>query len=172
MTVIAPLMLAALDAGGTIYLCGNGGSASDCNHIAAEFVGRCSRDRKPLPAVSLCANPAVLTAIANDYGYEMVFARQVRAFCKPGDLLIGLSTSGRSLNVKRALDCGNVKGATTLAIVGGRGILETDPIPPVIQVAKKWRLVRDTDTWRVQEHTMRLLHDAVIEVEEQICKTT
>lgn len=89
--------------GNKVLICGNGGSASQANHFAAEFVCKYAKDRKPLPAISLCANNSLLTAIPNDYGFENVFSRQVKALGKPGDVLITLSTSGKSMNVKKAI---------------------------------------------------------------------
>ena len=111
-TCIDPISAAAMEiirtfqTGGKVLLCGNGGSAADCQHMATEFVSRLSKDfdRPGLPAIALTTDTSFLTAFTNDCGYEYVFARQVEVFGKPGDLLIGISTSGTSLNVIRALD--------------------------------------------------------------------
>jgi D-sedoheptulose 7-phosphate isomerase len=101
---IAGAMAAALAAGGKILLCGNGGSAADAQHIAGELLSRFEKDRAPWPAIALTTDSSVVTAIGNDYGYEHVFERQVRGLGNKGDVLIAISTSGRSPNIIRALD--------------------------------------------------------------------
>ena len=110
-----------LNAKGKILLFGNGGSAADAQHIAAEFVCRFSRDRDPLPAIALTTDTSALTAIANDYGFERVFARQVEALCQPGDAVIAISTSGRSPNVIAGIEAARVRGARTIGLMGGDG---------------------------------------------------
>jgi D-sedoheptulose 7-phosphate isomerase len=110
-----------LEAGGRVYLFGNGGSAAIADHAAAEFVGRFQTERRPLPAVSLGANAAAVTAIANDYGVSEVFSRQVRAFVGPDDCVVGMSTSGLSPNVLEALAAARALGATTIGFGGGSG---------------------------------------------------
>jgi len=118
---IAARIAGSLSAHGTLYLCGNGGSAADAEHVAAEFVGRFLMERRPLPAVALTCNGPLLTAIGNDYEYADVFARQVRAHATPRDCVIGISTSGRSANVLRALADGRAAGATTIGMTGAGG---------------------------------------------------
>ena len=118
---IAAVISDALESGGKILLCGNGGSAADAQHIAAELAGRLRRERRALPAVALTVNASVLTAVANDYGYESVFARQVEALGRKGDVLIGISTSGSSPNVVRALEVGRSGGLVTVCLVGEEG---------------------------------------------------
>jgi D-sedoheptulose 7-phosphate isomerase len=108
----------ALKQGGTVYLCGNGGSAADAQHIAGELVGRFSRERKALAAVALSTDTSILTSIANDYAYEEVFARQVEALVGEGDILWALSTSGSSANVIAAAHLAKEKGACVLAFTG------------------------------------------------------
>jgi D-sedoheptulose 7-phosphate isomerase len=105
-------------AGGTVYLCGNGGSAADAQHIAGEFVGRFRAERRALPAVALSTDTSILTCIANDYDYERVFARQVEALVRPGDLLWAFSTSGTSPNVIQAAEAARRRGARVLAFTG------------------------------------------------------
>ena len=105
----------------TVFFLGNGGSAADSAHLAAEFVGRCTREREPLAAVSLADPAAVVTAIGNDYGFDQVFARQIRALGRPGDVVIALSTSGRSPNVVAALRVARQLSMTTVAMTGGDG---------------------------------------------------
>lgn len=109
----------ALAAGGRVILMGNGGSAADAQHIAAELVGRFSLERRPLPAFSLCTDPSVITALGNDYGYDQIFARQVEALASAGDVVVGISTSGRSLNVIRALAAARAGGCRTIGMTGG-----------------------------------------------------
>jgi len=107
--------------GARILLCGNGGSATDALHIAAEFSGRFLKERRPLPAIALVANPAAVTAIGNDYGFERIFARQVEALAAAKDVVIGLSTSGESENVIRALRAAGELGALRVALTGANG---------------------------------------------------
>jgi D-sedoheptulose 7-phosphate isomerase len=108
----------ALRQNGTVYVCGNGGSAADAQHIAGELVGRFNRQRRALPALALSTNTSILTSIANDYAYEDVFARQVEAFVDKGDILWAFSTSGCSLNVLKAARLAKEKGARVLAFTG------------------------------------------------------
>ena len=110
----------ALRGGGKVLFCGNGGSAADAQHLAAELVGRldAGRDRDALPAVALTTDTSVLTAVANDYGYEEVFARQVTGLARPGDVLVCISTSGRSANVIRAAEAARERGARVVALIG------------------------------------------------------
>ncbi len=110
-----------LTAGGTLYTCGNGGSATQAMHLAEELIGRYSADRKPWPAVCLAADPGILTCIANDFGYEHVFARQCAALLTERDVLVAFSTSGRSPNVERALEVARATGAATIGLLGGDG---------------------------------------------------
>jgi D-sedoheptulose 7-phosphate isomerase len=110
-----------LRGGGTIYFCGNGGSAADAQHVAAEYVVRYAKARRPLAAVALTTDTSILTAAANDLGFEHVFARQVEALCGPGDLLVLHSTSGRSANILAAARAARRVGAATAAFVGAGG---------------------------------------------------
>ena len=114
----AGLVIDCLKGGGRIYLCGNGGSAADAQHIAAELVGRFTRERKGLPAVALTTDTSILTSIGNDYGFEQVFARQVEALVRPGDILWAFSTSGASKNILAAAQKANALGAAILAFTG------------------------------------------------------
>jgi len=115
------LVCDALTAGRKILLFGNGGSAADAQHLAAEFVGRFHRERRPLAAIALTTDTSALTAIANDYGYEDVFARQVRALGGRGDVALAISTSGRSPSVLRAVEACREIGIATIALTGGDG---------------------------------------------------
>jgi D-sedoheptulose 7-phosphate isomerase len=112
---------AALAARKPVLVCGNGGSAADAQHIAGELVGRYERERVALPVIALAGDAATVTALANDYGYERVFARQVEAHGQPGGVLIGLTTSGRSPNVLRAFETARAQGLTTIAMTGEGG---------------------------------------------------
>jgi len=118
----AELLAACLASGHKVLLFGNGGSAADAQHIVAEFVNRFSRDRGPLAAVALTTDTSVLTSIANDYDFSQVFARQVRALGKPGDVAWGLSTSGGSKNVNLALSAARDMGISTLGVMGQKGV--------------------------------------------------
>ncbi len=110
-----------LDAGGKILTCGNGGSAAEALHLAEEMIGRFSRDRAPMAAVCLCADSAAMTCIANDYGYDELFARQVQGVGREGDVLLALSTSGRSPNIVKALQRARGLGLTTIGLLGEPG---------------------------------------------------
>lgn len=118
VAAIARTITEVLQQGGTVYLCGNGGSAADAQHIAGEFVGRFRRERKALPAVAFSTDTSVLTCIANDYAYEKVFARQAEALVKKGDLLWAFSTSGTSANVVAAAQVAKDKGAKVIVFTG------------------------------------------------------
>src|SRR6202171_279281 len=111
----------AINSGHCVFFCGNGGSAADAQHLAAEFVGRFRLERQPLPSIALTTNSSLLTAIANDYGYEQVFSRQIRAFAKPDDILFGISTSGSSPNVVRAMQEARTLGVYTVGLTGRSG---------------------------------------------------
>ncbi len=114
----ANMLIECLASGGCIYICGNGGSAADAQHIAAELVGRFVRQRKGLPAVALTTDTSILTAVSNDYGFEKVFSRQVEALVKAGDVLWAFSTSGTSKNVLAAAELAKQKSAKILAFTG------------------------------------------------------
>lgn len=118
---IARTMIAAFTAGRKVLWMGNGGSAADAQHLAAEFSGRFLRERRALPSEALSVNSSAVTAISNDYGYERVFARQIEAFVQPGDVVVGITTSGNSPNVVLALEEAKRRGATTIAFSGNGG---------------------------------------------------
>ena len=111
----------ALEAGGKLLVFGNGGSAADAQHMAAEFVGRFEREREGLPAIALTADASVVTSVANDFTFEWVFARQLETLGRHGDVALGISTSGRSGNVLAALQAANAKGMKTIALTGRDG---------------------------------------------------
>ncbi|MDO8561317.1 MAG: D-sedoheptulose 7-phosphate isomerase [bacterium] len=118
---IANTFIQALQNGGKILLCGNGGSAADAQHVAAELMGRFKLERRAWPAIALTTNSSTVTAIGNDYGFEHVFARQVEALAKKGDVVVGISTSGNSENVLKAIEEGRKRGCTTVGITGKKG---------------------------------------------------
>jgi D-sedoheptulose 7-phosphate isomerase len=123
----ARLIVTSLKAGGTIYVCGNGGSAADAQHIAGELVGRFTRERNAFAAVALTTDSSVMTSIGNDYGYDWIFARQVDGLVKNGDVLWALSTSGSSPNIVAAAELAKKKGAHVIAFTGKAGTrLEKD----------------------------------------------
>ena len=107
--------------GGKILIMGNGGSAADSQHIAAEIVGRFKKERKGMPAIALTTDTSIITSVGNDYGYDYIFARQIEALCRPEDLVIGITTSGNSANVVNAMQAAKEIGATTIGLTGGSG---------------------------------------------------
>jgi D-sedoheptulose 7-phosphate isomerase len=117
----AKAMTTALKNGGKVLFCGNGGSAADAQHLAAELSGRFYYDRDPLPAEALHVNTSYLTAVANDYGYDEVYSRLVKGSGKKGDILVGLSTSGNSKNIIKAFETANALGITTIGMTGSSG---------------------------------------------------
>lgn len=141
----------SLRAGGKLLLAGNGGSAADAQHIAGEFVSRFAYDRPGLAAVALTTDTSILTAIGNDYGYELLFARQVRALGRAGDLLLGYSTSGRSPNVLRALEAARELGLVTVGFTGNRG-------GPMRELCDHLLEVPSGDTPKIQEGHLVLGH--------------
>lgn len=145
-TIIADISCAIMESlrsGGKIMFCGNGGSAADSQHLAAELVGRQNYDRAPAAGLALTVDTSALTAIGNDYGYEFVFARQVEALGRAGDVLIGISTSGRSINVVRALEAAQAKGIVTVSFTGDQ--------PRDMSIAKYQLNVPASETAKIQE---------------------
>jgi D-sedoheptulose 7-phosphate isomerase len=134
-----------------LILFGNGGSAGDAQHMATEFVCRFVRNREALPAIALTADSSVLTAIGNDFGFEQIFARQIRALGKPGDVAVGISTSGRSANVLEGIRAARGMGLTTVALTGGSG-------GELAELADIALLVPSNRTATIQECHIALLH--------------
>lgn len=110
-----------LKSGNRLYLMGNGGSAADCQHLAAEFVGKFQKIRRGLPAIALTTDTSILTAVGNDYGFDAIFVRQIEALVNPGDIVIGMSTSGNSGNVIQAIELAHEMGAVTIGLSGQDG---------------------------------------------------
>lgn len=121
LAAMTGVVVDAFRAGGKLLIAGNGGSAGDAQHIAGEFTGRMLYNRDPLPAVALTTDTSALTAIGNDYGFDLVFERQVIGLGRPGDVVMGMSTSGNSPNVLRALDAARARGMATLGFAGATG---------------------------------------------------
>lgn len=121
LSIISDVLIQCIALGNKILFCGNGGSAADSQHVAAELVGRFARERDPWPAISLTCDTSILTAVGNDWEFEQVFSRQVRALANPGDVVVGISTSGKSPNVVRALEAARKKGAITIGFTGAQG---------------------------------------------------
>ncbi len=157
-------LVACYEQGGRVYTFGNGGSAADSLHFAEELVARFQRERRALPAQSLAADPTVLTCIANDYEFDELFARQVRAFARQGDVVIGFTTSGRSANVVRGLAAAQEAGATTVLFGGGDG-------GPAADHADHALVVPATSTARVQEIHVLLLHLVLDQVDRWAAST-
>jgi len=118
---IASRLTKVIETGHSVYLCGNGGSAADAEHFASELVGRLQMDRPPWPVVALTTNPSLLTSLGNDYGFQSIFSKQVQAFVRKGDALIGMSTSGNSVNVVGAVALAREMGAVTIGMTGADG---------------------------------------------------
>ena len=148
---VAHRLVEVYEADGRLFTFGNGGSAADAQHLAAELVGRYRRTRRPLAALALTVDPSVLTCIANDFSYDDVFARQVDGFVRAGDMVIAFSTSGRSPNVVRGLDAARRQGATTVIFGGSGG-------GPAAAHADHALIVDSDRTARIQEMHLLLLH--------------
>ena len=148
--------------GNKIVLFGNGGSAADAQHIAAEFIGRFNFNRSSLPAISLTSNSSTLTSISNDYSYDVVFSRQCESLVKKGDVVIGISTSGNSLNVKKGLAISKKIGATTIGLIGKNG-----PIRKIVDIPLT---VRCNTTPEIQEAHRVIYHIICEHVEKELMK--
>ena len=147
-------ILSSVTSGGKVLACGNGGSAADCQHFAAELVGRFERERLPLPALALTTDTSILTAVGNDYSYQEIFSKQVQAFGQSGDVLLAISTSGNSANVLAAIEAAHEREMTVVALTGRGG-------------GKMNHALRETDvhicvpherTARIQEVHLLVLH--------------
>jgi D-sedoheptulose 7-phosphate isomerase len=145
------LISAALSEGNKLLVMGNGGSAADSQHFVAEIVGRFKLERKALPAVALSTDTSILTAIGNDYGFEAIFSRQVEALASPGDIVVGISTSGNSPNVLSALKVARERGCHTIGLLGKDG----GSIKAACDLAL---VVPTTDTPRIQEGHITIIH--------------
>ena len=164
------MMIAALREGGTIWSLGNGGSAEQAGHFAAELVGRFkAKGRPPLAAISLAANTATITAIANDFGYSAVFSRQVMALVQPGDVVLALSTSGKSENVLLAIDAANSLGAITIGMVA----YDFDSTLPNVATLSTLTLVaRECGAAGAQEDHLRFIHALAAHIDKAFSQTS
>jgi D-sedoheptulose 7-phosphate isomerase len=162
VTEAARVVATRLRSGGTVYWCGNGGSAADAQHLAAELVGRFHYDRPPLRSHALTVNTSALTALVNDYPPHLVFERQVRAFLGPNDVFVGISTSGNSANVVLALDAARSQGAWTLAMTGEGGGKLADRADMAFRVPSR-------EVPRIQEGHILLGHTLCELVEAELC---
>lgn len=158
---VVDVVTAAFKSGNKVLFCGNGGSAADAQHLAAEFSGRFYKDRPSLPSEALHCNTSYLTAVANDYSYDVIYSRMIEGFGQRGDVLIGLSTSGNSANIVRAFEVARNKGITTIGLTGTTG-----------GVMKGWSdyllNVPSTDTPRIQESHIMIGHIICQLVEENL----
>lgn len=157
----ADWIIKSIQQGGKIVLCGNGGSAADAQHIAGEFLCRFYKDRSPLPAIALTTDTSTITAIGNDYAFDQIFSRQIEALGRPGDVLLGISTSGSSKNVLQAFKVAGEKGMKRVLLTGAtaRDIAEISDL--VVSVPS-------TDTPRIQEMLLAVEHLICETVEESI----
>jgi len=160
MRSVAQEMAEVLKRRGTVFLCGNGGSAADAQHIAAEFIGRFKHERKSLPAIALTTDTSILTALANDYSYDIVFARQIEGLGNPGDLLIAISTSGNSKNILEAVKKAKEIGMKTVGFTGEGGGKLAGMTDLVFRASSK-------NTSHIQETHITALH-AISEIVEEM----
>jgi len=158
---VADAMFTALNQGHKVLFCGNGGSAADAQHLAAELSGRFYFDRDPLPSEALHCNTSYMTAVANDYGYEEVYARMIKGSGHAGDVLVGLSTSGNSKNILRAFETAKDKGIVTVAFTGSTGGLMKNTVDFLLNVPS-------VDTARIQESHIMIGHILCQLVEERL----
>lgn len=160
----ASAIVSAFQQGYKVWFCGNGGSAADAQHLAAEFSGRFYKDRHALPAEALHCNTSYLTAVANDYGFDVVYSRLIEGIGNNGDILVGLSTSGNSANILKAFEAAKKKGITTIAFTGDTGGKLKNDSDYLINIPSK-------DTPRIQECHIMLGHIICHLVEEQFFST-
>lgn len=159
---VAARLVEVLRTGGTIFFCGNGGSAADSQHLAAELAGRYLFDRPALPSIALTVNTSNLTAIGNDYGYDFVFSRQLAGLARSGDAIIGISTSGNSKNVIEAFKVAREKGVISVAMTGASG-------GRMAEVADYAIRVPSTSTPRIQEAHIAIGHIICGILEDELC---
>jgi D-sedoheptulose 7-phosphate isomerase len=160
---IAQLMIDCLKKGGKVIVFGNGGSASDSQHIAAELVGRFKKDRSALAGIALTTNTSILTSLANDYGYDVVFSRQVEALGKKNDVVLGISTSGKAKNVALGIKQAKKMGIKTVALSGGDG-------GDIVKLADVSLLVPSNVTARIQEAHITIAHIICEMIEQELCQ--
>jgi D-sedoheptulose 7-phosphate isomerase len=160
---IAMLMIDCLKKDGKVIVFGNGGSASDSQHIAAELVGRFKKDRSALAGIALTTNTSILTSLANDYGFDVVFSRQVEALGKKNDVVLGISTSGKAKNVALGIKQAKKMGIKTVALSGGDG-------GDIVKLADVSLLVPSNVTARIQEAHITIAHIICEMIEQELCQ--
>ena len=160
---IAQLMIDCLKKDGKVIVFGNGGSASDSQHIAAELVGRFKKDRSALAGIALTTNTSILTSLANDYGYDVVFSRQVEALGKKNDVVLGISTSGKAENVALGIKQAKKMGIKTVALSGGDG-------GDIVKLADVSLVVPSKITARIQEAHITIAHIICEMIEQELCQ--
>ena len=161
ISVASAIISQSLKHGGKVIIFGNGGSAADAQHMAAEFVGQYLKVRKSLPAIALTANTSTLTAIGNDYGYDKVFSRQIEGLANSKDIVIGISTSGNSKNVIDGLKAAKIRGASTIALIGKKKCKMDTTADIVIKVPSE-------STPRIQEMHILIIHTICEIVENEV----
>lgn len=157
----AEIIIESLQAGKKVLICGNGGSAADAQHFAGEFLCRFYKDRRPLPCIALTTDSSTITAIANDYSYEEVFSRQTEALGHEGDILIGISTSGSSKNVRRAFEVANGKKMKTILLTG-------EKLKEIAEISNLVISAPSSDTPRIQEMHLFIEHTICEIIERKI----
>jgi len=157
----AEIIVASLQSGGKVITLGNGGSAADAQHFATELVGRFHKERKAIPAIALSADSVLITAVGNDYGIEEIFARQVEALAAPGDVVVGISTSGRSANVIKALLTAQQVGCSTLCLTGCDGGRMVDVVDQAV-------VVPSFDIPHIQEAHITIIHILCAIIESRV----
>lgn len=151
MIAVVDVIIQAFKNNKKLLIFGNGGSAADAQHVAAEFIGRFKKERKSLPAIALSTDTSILTSLGNDYGFDIIFSRQIQGLGQSGDVALGISTSGNSINVIKAIEQAKQQGMKTIALTGcGGGILAS--------VAELNLIVASTDTARIQESHVCMEH--------------
>lgn len=158
VTTASSIIAEALANGNKVLACGNGGSAADAQHFVAEFIGRFLKERRPLAAVSLTCDPSIITAVGNDYGFEEVFARQIEALGRPGDVLVAISTSGRSHNVIRAAEFASRLEMKVISLTGANA-------DAVLKHSDAWCRVDSSVTSHIQEIHTAILHSICLGAE-------
>lgn len=161
----AKIIIEALRKGNKILICGNGGSAAQAQHFTAELVGRFEKERKPLPAIALTTDTSNLTAISNDYGFDEVFSRQVKALGKKGDVLFCLSTSGNSKNVFKAIQTASSLFLTVTTLLGNNG-------GEISTLAAHHIIISESNTARIQEAHLLIIHILCKLIEDELCRNS
>lgn len=155
-------IIASLEQGGTLFWCGNGGSASDSQHLAAELVGRFKKNRKALRSIALTTDSSILTCVANDFSFDQIFSRQIEGLARPNDVLVGLSTSGNSSNVLKAFDMATLMGVARIGLLGGSGGAALNSVQYPI-------LVPSDSTAHIQESHIMIGHIMCELIEQGLC---